>query len=121
MLVGDHFQLPPIVRNPEARKAGLDVSLFKMLSTKRPEAVVDLRYQYRMNEDIMLLSNTLIYEGRLRVGSESVGKKGLVLPNRRGCADLGCGASCGDGESCWIQHLLKERSVMKSISIGLLN
>lgn len=95
------------MRNHEARKAGLDVSLFKMLSTQRPEAVVDLRYQYRMNQDIMSLSNTLIYSGRLRVGNEVVGQRGLVLPSKKECEEVGCRGI----EGCWIQDLLQERSV----------
>ncbi|PHH84004.1 hypothetical protein CDD83_2653 [Cordyceps sp. RAO-2017] len=33
VLVGDHNQLPPVVRNEEAREGGLDVSLFKLLTS----------------------------------------------------------------------------------------
>lgn len=33
ILVGDHKQLPPLVQNKEARKLGLDESLFERLST----------------------------------------------------------------------------------------
>jgi DNA replication ATP-dependent helicase Dna2 len=84
-----------------------------MLSTQRPEAVVDLRYQYRMNEDIMSLSNTLIYDGRLRVGNEVVGKRGLKLPSKRDCVGIkGAEAGCKGLESCWAQDLLDERSVL---------
>jgi len=104
ILVGDHFQLPPIVRHPEARRGGLDVSLFRMLSEAHPQSVVDLSMQYRMNEDIMCLSNELIYEGRLKCGNEEVGKKGLVLKNRKGCP---VGSEC-EGKDCWIQALLNE-------------
>ncbi|KAG6911010.1 hypothetical protein DXG01_005425 [Tephrocybe rancida] len=82
VLVGDHFQLPPLVRNPAARKGGLDVSLFRRLSDAHPHAVVDLTHQYRMNEDIMLLSNKLIYGDRLRCGSKFVARQSLTLPNR---------------------------------------
>lgn len=65
VLVGDHYQLSPLVRNEEARKKGMAESLFKTLSETHPQSVVDLRYQYRMNLDIMNLSNTLIYGNRL--------------------------------------------------------
>lgn len=65
MLVGDHYQLSPLVRNEEALKGGMAESLFKTLSEAHPQSVVDLRYQYRMNSDIMNLSNTLIYGNRL--------------------------------------------------------
>ena len=103
VLVGDHFQLPPIVKNHEARKGGLDVSLFKLLSEAHPSAVTDLSYQFRMNEDIMLLSNRLIYEGRLKCGSEMVAKQSLNLPQSKPCQEIFNHASC---EACWIQDLL---------------
>jgi DNA replication ATP-dependent helicase Dna2 len=79
VLVGDHFQLPPLVQNPEA-KAGLSRSLFKILSESHPESVVELTHQYRMCSDIMLLSNTLIYEGRLKCGSDRVANQTLTIP-----------------------------------------
>lgn len=80
VLVGDHNQLPPVVRNEEAREGGLDVSLFKLLSDSHPESVVNLEHQYRMCEDIMTLSNTLIYDGRLRCGTESLRHRKLHVP-----------------------------------------
>ncbi|KAF9233255.1 AAA domain-containing protein [Melanogaster broomeanus] len=63
---------PPLVHNPAARKGSLETSLFRQLSKTHPHAVVDLTHQYRMNEDVMLLSNKLIYGDRLRCGSEAV-------------------------------------------------
>ncbi|KAF4595840.1 DNA replication factor Dna2 [Ophiocordyceps camponoti-floridani] len=80
VLVGDHNQLPPVVRNSEARQGGLDVSLFKLLSDAHPESVVNLEHQYRMCEDIMTLSNTLIYDGRLRCGYEALRRRKLDVP-----------------------------------------
>ncbi|BGP02897.1 putative DNA replication helicase Dna2 [Rhodotorula toruloides ATCC 204091] len=77
VLVGDHNQLPPLVRNGAARKGGLDVSLFKRLSDAHPNAVVNLTHQYRMNSDIMSLSNELVYSGQLKVGDERVGGRKL--------------------------------------------
>ncbi|KAG6893366.1 hypothetical protein C0992_010298, partial [Termitomyces sp. T32_za158] len=108
VLVGDHFQLPPLVRNPSARKGGLDVSLFRRLSDAHPHAVVDLTYQYRMNEDIMLLSNKLIYGDRLRCGSDSVAQRSLVLPNRKFIRSLHTDASCSCSDRCWLETLMRE-------------
>ncbi|WWC63257.1 uncharacterized protein I303_105857 [Kwoniella dejecticola CBS 10117] len=118
VLVGDHFQLPPIVRHPEARRGGLDISLFKLLSSAHPDSVADLSMQYRMNEDIMLLSNKLVYEGKLRCGNFQIAKQGLVLKNRKTCHDV---FDCSDlhgrdsssspsppSERCWVQQLLDE-------------
>lgn len=81
VLVGDHNQLPPLVQNEEARLGGLDISLFKLLSDTHPESVVNLEHQYRMSEDIMTLSNTLIYEGRLKCGTEDLRHRKLDIPD----------------------------------------
>ena len=51
-----------------------------MLSELHPEAVVMLNHQYRMNESIMLLTNTLVYNHRMRCGNEQVAKSKLNLP-----------------------------------------
>lgn len=81
VLVGDHNQLPPLVQNEEARLSGLDISLFKLLSDTHPDSVVNLEHQYRMSEDIMALSNSLIYEGRLKCGTETLRKRMLEIPD----------------------------------------
>ncbi|CAG8236013.1 unnamed protein product [Penicillium salamii] len=81
ILVGDHFQLPPLVQNKAAQEGGLDVSLFKLLSDSQPDSVVNLEHQYRMCEEVMLLSNTLIYSGRLKCGTPEVAASSLVIPN----------------------------------------
>lgn len=80
ILVGDHYQLPPLVQNKQAAEGGLDVSLFKLLCEAHPQAVVSLEHQYRMCADIMLLSNTFIYGGRLKCGTQSVASRQLALP-----------------------------------------
>lgn len=81
VLVGDHNQLPPLVQNEDARAGGLDISLFKLLSDTHPDSVVNLEHQYRMCEDIMTLSNTLIYEGRLKCGTEELRHRSLHVPD----------------------------------------
>ena len=81
ILVGDHYQLPPLVQNDEAKEGGLDISLFKMLSDNHPASVVNLEHQYRMCEDIMTLSNTLIYDGRLKCGTQAVANRTITIPN----------------------------------------
>ena len=81
ILVGDHYQLPPLVQNKEAQEGGLDISLFKLLSEKHPSSVVNLEHQYRMCEEIMTLSNTLIYNGRLKCGTPEVAKRSISILN----------------------------------------
>lgn len=81
VLVGDHFQLPPLVNHPSPDvKKGLSQSLFKILADKHPQSVVELTYQYRMCEEIMMLSNVLVYELRLKCGSENVANQFLSIP-----------------------------------------
>lgn len=84
VLVGDHNQLPPLVQNEEARAGGLDISLFKLLSDAHPDSVVNLEHQYRMCEDIMTLSNTLIYNGRLKCGTEELRSRALSISHAEG-------------------------------------
>lgn len=79
VLVGDHFQLPPLVRSLEAKSGGLDQSLFKILCEKHPSAVASLTRQYRMCEDIMLLSSRLVYADGLKCGSTDVAKQKLRI------------------------------------------
>lgn len=81
ILVGDHYQLPPLVQNKEAQEGGLDVSLFKLLSEAQPDSVVNLEHQYRMAEDIMLLSKELVYSGRIKCGNEAVARRRLDIPD----------------------------------------
>jgi DNA replication ATP-dependent helicase Dna2 len=101
VLVGDHYQLPPLVRNPEAQKGGLDVSLFRLLSERHPQALTVLEHQYRMNEDIMLLSNVLVYDGMLKCGNESVAKRALQIPDR---TQLGSAKP-------WVRDVLSDRYI----------
>ncbi|KAF8528420.1 Dna2-domain-containing protein [Hysterangium stoloniferum] len=104
---------PPVVATTclsvdhrDACRGGLDVSLFKRLVDAHPQAVVDLVYQYRMNSDIMLLSNKLIYSGRLRCGSKTVAERAFVLPNRKALRSW-CKNTC-QIKPCWIKTLLEE-------------
>ncbi|GAB7348648.1 hypothetical protein MBLNU459_g7017t2 [Dothideomycetes sp. NU459] len=99
VLVGDHYQLPPLVQNRDAAEGGLDVSLFKLLSDRRPESVVNLEHQYRMCEDIMLLSSTLIYSGRLKCGNQAVAQRTLELPHPDGISRYHNTASSSWAES----------------------
>jgi DNA replication ATP-dependent helicase Dna2 len=98
------------VRSLQARQGGLDVSLFRRLTNAHPQAVVELAEQYRMNEEIMTLSNRLIYREKLKAGSESVRKRKLVIPKfdivKQLCERTGCDQ---EGERmCWLKQLLDE-------------
>ncbi|XP_012282374.1 DNA replication ATP-dependent helicase/nuclease DNA2 isoform X2 [Orussus abietinus] len=77
VLVGDPKQLPPVTRSTEARKLGLNESLFIRLDSK--ESTVILTLQYRMNSRIMEIANKLSYEDQLRAGSPSTANSTMVL------------------------------------------
>lgn len=119
ILVGDHYQLPPLVQNKQAAEGGLDTSLFKLLCEAHPQAVVSLEHQYRMCADIMLLSNTFIYSGRLKCGTPSVASRQLTLPNPTGLSayhkphsSLTTSTPCPSPTSptCWLSRTLSPSS-----------
>lgn len=108
VLVGDHHQLPPLVKNPIARKSGLEISLFKRLCEAQPESMVYLSYQYRMNRDVMSLSNKLVYDGLMKGGSEAVLNRSLNLGSaNEALAYLHGKERCAS--SCWIKELFDSR------------
>ncbi|KAK3141673.1 hypothetical protein QOZ80_4BG0336940 [Eleusine coracana subsp. coracana] len=82
VLVGDHYQLPPLVQSSEARENGMGVSLFWRLSEAYPQAISALRCQYRMSSGIMELSNSLIYGNRLSCGSLEIANAKLKFSGR---------------------------------------
>ncbi|RMY76547.1 hypothetical protein D0863_01865 [Hortaea werneckii] len=115
VLVGDHYQLPPLVQNKSALEGGLDVSLFRQLSEEHPEAVAMLGKQYRMCEDIMSLSNELIYSGKLRCGNDSVAKRTLSISDTAALQDFHQPLPLGQGcrGSCWLTDTVRpERRVV---------
>ena len=110
VLVGDHYQLTPLVKNDEAKAGGLDISLFKYLSDAHPESVVNLEHQYRMNKEITSLSSTLIYQGRLKPGNEKVALQRLQITNAEGLQALhiseASAESCGGSSDCWLRKVV---------------
>ncbi len=80
VLVGDEYQLPPLVVSTEALARGADVSLFKRLSEAHPNAVSCLTQQYRMCDDVMSLCNVLIYSHRMKCAGPEVARARMRLP-----------------------------------------
>ena len=66
VLIGDHFQLPPVVINTEAKKLGLSISLMDFLYQKYPYQLTLLNTQYRMNKTINKLVSEMFYSGKLK-------------------------------------------------------
>jgi superfamily I DNA and/or RNA helicase len=86
VFAGDHCQLPPTVKSPEAAKGGLGESLMertlkRQLTNHRVEVDVMLRTQYRMHRAIMAFSNQEFYHGGLEA-HESVAERSLVAPEQ---------------------------------------
>jgi DNA replication ATP-dependent helicase Dna2 len=87
VLVGDHEQLPPVVRSG----GRLSTSLFERLHETYPEASTMLDQQYRMSQRIQAFSSTEFYDGQLRPATGEVAGQRL--------ADLGVetGGAVRDG------------------------
>ena len=90
VLVGDEHQLPPLVSNEKAKAGGLSESLFQMIASRNSKAVFSLNEQYRMNQDIMQLSNTLSYNGQMKAGSSNVAQRRLSIEPNPNCAKECC-------------------------------
>lgn len=65
ILAGDHRQLPPTLKCPEAIRGGLDKTLMEHIVERKPKAVSLLKVQYRMCDDIMAFPNEEFYDGQL--------------------------------------------------------
>lgn len=70
ILAGDHCQLPPTVKCPEALRGGLGDTLMQTIVKHKPETVSLLKMQYRMNDEIMRFSSDWFYQGQLRSAPE---------------------------------------------------
>nr|XP_054606610.1 helicase with zinc finger domain 2 isoform X3 [Nothobranchius furzeri] len=71
VLIGDHKQLRPVVKNQSATKLGMSESLFERYYTKLHEnRAVMLDTQYRMHEDICKFPSEEFYDNKLKTGVE---------------------------------------------------
>ncbi|WP_435364165.1 AAA domain-containing protein [Haloarchaeobius sp. DYHT-AS-18] len=75
VLVGDHQQLPPVVR---ADDEFLHRSLFERLVTEYPDAGILLDRQYRMSQRIQAFSSREFYDGQLRPATGEVAGRSLA-------------------------------------------
>lgn len=77
LLAGDHWQLPPTIKCPEAERGGLGDTLMQKIATKYPAVVSLLTTQYRMREEIMGFSSNWFYQGQLKAAPE-VSHRGIL-------------------------------------------
>lgn len=69
VLAGDHCQLPPTIKSPEAAREGFSNTLFEKCVALHPESVVLLEEQYRMHKMIMGYSSTVFYKNKLKANA----------------------------------------------------
>nr|CAH8857042.1 unnamed protein product [Trichobilharzia regenti] len=103
VLVGDPYQLPPLVRSQKAKQGGLNQSLFSLLlnhnhhhhhkhdygqsvvrnpsddELSKKEYIIELTIQYRMNSSILALSNRLVYQNKMSCADSNVSQATLQL------------------------------------------
>ena len=70
IMSGDHQQLPPTVKSPQAASQGLADTLMQKVVGRHPRCVSLLNVQYRMNADIMAFPSQWFYHGRLHAAPE---------------------------------------------------
>lgn len=70
VLAGDHFQLPPTVKSPQALREGLGNTLMQAIANNQPNAVSLLKLQYRMNDEIMRFPSEWFYGDMLQSAPE---------------------------------------------------
>ena len=70
IFAGDHRQLPPTIKSPEAMHGGLDKTLMQYIVENKPRAVSLLTVQYRMCDTIMQFPNHEFYGGQLTSAPE---------------------------------------------------
>lgn len=115
VLIGDDMQLPPLVKSVRAKNMGMADSLLKTLGEQNDGvAQVSLTIQYRMNRDIMLLANELVYKNKLRSTDEVLNRR-LLLPNYNTAKDT-IWRTNADEDKQWLVNLLH-----KDISVVFLN
>jgi DNA replication ATP-dependent helicase Dna2 len=68
------------VKSNLADKKGMGVSLFEKLCRKHPRSATVLKRQYRMNDDILELSNSMIYHNVMMHGSKEVATQEIKFP-----------------------------------------
>lgn len=65
ILIGDHKQLPPVVKSPQAKKLDMETTLLDRFTPSLHHSSL-LDVQYRMHEDLLAWSNNTMYDGRLK-------------------------------------------------------
>ena len=82
IMIGDYYQLNPLVKSKLTKAKGFEISLFEQLAKKHyKKHVTVLKRQYRMNKEIMAISNKLTYKDIMICGSQQVANQVADFPN----------------------------------------
>ncbi|KAH9960270.1 AAA domain-containing protein [Russula dissimulans] len=73
VLIGDHKQLPPVIRSREAQIRGLNISLFERLTEEGVVPSIMLDMQYRMHPEISRFPSSEFYARSLKDGTVDSG------------------------------------------------
>lgn len=103
ILCGDHCQLPPTVKSPDAARGGLSDTLMRHIVKTKPECVSLLTTQYRMHRDIMDFPSRWFYHGALTAAPEVANRMVHIMDTPLIWIDT---LRCGFGEQ---QNRLKSR------------
>ena len=80
ILVGDHKQLPPVIRSDIAIENKFDQSMFERLKDRvATDHFIMLVDQYRMNNQILEFPNKQFYEGLLKSATKEIENQSLLM------------------------------------------
>ncbi|XP_062401621.1 helicase with zinc finger domain 2-like [Sardina pilchardus] len=96
VLLGDHKQLRPIVKNERAKRMGMSRSLFERCITSHTykKEACTLNTQYRMHEDICKFPSRAYYEDKLKTAAKNsrsvlqIKRPGVTRPTRTVFVDI---------------------------------
>jgi len=132
ILAGDHLQLPPTVKSPEAIKKGLSTTLLDRMTKVIKHSYV-LKEQYRMNDQILAFSNKHFYDNELI--SNAICKDRFLASDLEALSFIdtsGCGfdekrnkesrSLSNDGEFFILrEHFIKHKEMFVDHSIGIIS
>ena len=132
IIAGDHHQLPPTVKSPEAMKLGLAETILDRMADHLAESFL-LRNQYRMHPAILGFSNQEFYQGQLSTDISVTERLGhiddepLVYIDTSGCGfdeELNPQTSSRSNRQEYFilrEHLLSKIDVLQDRSIGIIS
>lgn len=68
--------------------------------------MVYLRHQYRMNADIMVISNRLVYDNTLICGTPDLENQNMSILPPNGCWEGLCTGCMPNCDRCWLPEIL---------------